>query len=399
MRALFCDLDGAPLEPVMQSKPPPHIAVESSPGKFHTYWIVSDVKLEQFEDLQEGLAKRFSGDPSVHDQSRVMRLPGFVHRKAEPSMVRILSTHEAPPYRAADFKPHGVDPFKQVNKEWWKYDDLPKSLTRKLNDAAIAKYSAWVPELFPSATPSKNNGYRVTSANLGRDLEEDLSFAPDGIKDFGVHDLDDPLEGKRTPVQIVMEWGFEVPVEEIAARTNTTEFEKARAWLCERLGIEPEEVTSAPKQKPDATPLKARLMQTSAEFVAGFVPPDYLIDGLLQRRYVYSMTAPTGSGKTAIALRIAAHVALGLPLAGREVEKGRVLFFAGENPDDVRTRWIKLCEEMEQDPDTLDVVFMPFTVDLSAKKIRERINAEAAEHGPFSLLIVDTSAALLHRRR
>jgi AAA domain/Bifunctional DNA primase/polymerase, N-terminal/Primase C terminal 2 (PriCT-2) len=149
--------------------------------------------------------------------------------------------------------------------------------------------------------------------------------------------------------------------------------------------------SATPENKGDA--LKAKLMQTSAEFVSGYRPPDYLVDGLLQRRYVYSFTAPTGSGKTAIALLIAAHVAMGRALASREVEKGRVLFFAGENPDDVRSRWIKLCEELEEDPDTMDVVFMPFTPILSEQKIRARIDAEAAEHGPFSLLIVDTSAS------
>ena len=36
---------------------------------------------------------------------------------------------------------------------------------------------------------------------------------------------------------------------------------------------------------------------------------------------------------------------------------------------------------------------MPFTLDLSEEKIREKIDAEADVHGPFSLLIVDTSAA------
>jgi hypothetical protein len=59
----------------------------------------------------------------------------------------------------------------------------------------------------------------------------------------------------------------------------------------------------------------------------------------------------------------------------------------------VRSRWIKLCETMGEDPDMMDVVFMPFTPNLSEKLIREQINAEAAEHGPFSLLIVDTSAS------
>jgi hypothetical protein len=147
------------------------------------------------------------------------------------------------------------------------------------------------------------------------------------------------------------------------------------------------------KKKNDEKTSKQKLLLTSAEFVAGFVPPDYLIDGLLQRRYVYSFTGPTGSGKTAIMLRVAAHVAMGLALGGREVDIGRVLFFAGENPDDVRTRWIKLCEEMKLDHDTVGVVFMPFTPNISEADVRQRIDAEATVHGPFSLLIVDTSAA------
>src|SRR5262249_36160845 len=105
-----------------------------------------------------------------------------------------------------------------------------------------------------------------------------------------------------------------------------------------------------PPPKPDLPP-KNQFFQSSAEFVAGFVPPDYLIDGLLQRRYVYSFTAKTGDGKTTIALLLAACVARGTTLAGRTVEKGRVLFFAGENPDDVRSRWIILCEELHEDPD------------------------------------------------
>ena len=92
--------------------------------------------------------------------------------------------------------------------------------------------------------------------------------------------------------------------------------------------------------------LKNNLIQTSEEFAANFLPPEYLIDGLVQRRFIYALTGPTGTGKTCVAIRIAAHCALGKSLDGREVEKVRVLFFAGENPDDVRMRWIKQCEEM-----------------------------------------------------
>ena len=50
-------------------------------------------------------------------------------------------------------------------------------------------------------------GYRVTSAMLGRDLTEDLGLMPDGIKDFGLADQpDETHEGKRTAVQIVMQY-------------------------------------------------------------------------------------------------------------------------------------------------------------------------------------------------
>ena len=47
-----------------------------------------------------------------------------------------------------------------------------------------------------------------------------------------------------------------------------------------------------------------------AEFLKGFVPPDYIIDGMLQRRFIYSLTGQTGHAKTAIALVLANKVAL-----------------------------------------------------------------------------------------
>ena len=146
-------------------------------------------------------------------------------------------------------------------------------------------------------------------------------------------------------------------------------------------------------QESDLNRVRQALLLSSAEFVGGFLPPDYLIDGLLQRRYVYSLTAPTGAGKTCIALYIAMCVALGMKLAGLDVEKGRVLFFAGENPDDIRSRWIKLCEVMGQNSEDVEIFFMPGTPPISNPEIRRQINAEAEKHGPFSLLIVDTNAA------
>lgn len=91
VRALFVDLDGAPLEPVMASAVKPHITVESSPGRYHAYWLVKDCPLEQFTQLQAALAAKFNSDPAVKDLPRVMRLPGFFHQKNGAFMTRILS--------------------------------------------------------------------------------------------------------------------------------------------------------------------------------------------------------------------------------------------------------------------------------------------------------------------
>src|ERR1043165_4047161 len=61
---------------------------------------------------------------------------------------------------------------------------------------------------------------------------------------------------------------------------------------------------------------------SSAEFVRGFCPPDYVVDGIAQRGFLYSLTGATGSGKTAIALRLLACTALGRELGGRAVQQG-----------------------------------------------------------------------------
>ncbi len=84
VRALFVDLDGAPLEPVQNCAEPPDVIVESSPGRYHCYWLVSDCPLEDFGPVQKGLIKKFNADPACFDLPRVMRLPGFVHQKKEP---------------------------------------------------------------------------------------------------------------------------------------------------------------------------------------------------------------------------------------------------------------------------------------------------------------------------
>jgi putative DNA primase/helicase len=102
IRALCVELDGAPLEPVLAAGVEPHLTIESSTGRYHAYWLVSECAIEQFTQLQAALAAKFNSDPKVKDLPRVMRLPGFWHQKAEPYQTRILHENPALPYADAD---------------------------------------------------------------------------------------------------------------------------------------------------------------------------------------------------------------------------------------------------------------------------------------------------------
>ena len=130
---------------------------------------------------------------------------------------------------------------------------------------------------------------------------------------------------------------------------------------------------------------------SSAEFIKGFVPPDYLIVGILQRRFIYSFTGRTGSGKTAVGLLIAALVAIGNGLGKHVVKKGRVLYLAGENPDDARMRWLAMAEQMGFDINTIEVWFRPGVFKIS--ELSDRVAEEVTKIGGVSLVIVDTGPA------
>ncbi len=148
--------------------------------------------------------------------------------------------------------------------------------------------------------------------------------------------------------------------------------------------------------KPDDTPTQQakgapKLLLSSEEFTRNFVPPDYLWDGILLRGFVYSFTAKTGDGKTAIALSLTAAIARGKDFAGHEVAPGTVLYFAGENPDDVRMRWIAMAEHFNFDADTIGVHFISGTFDI--QKLEAKIRQEVAAIGGVVLVVIDTSPA------
>jgi predicted transcriptional regulator len=133
------------------------------------------------------------------------------------------------------------------------------------------------------------------------------------------------------------------------------------------------------------------IIKSSAEFVANFVPPDYLVHGLLIAKYLYALTGATGSGKTAITLRLAASVALGQDFAGLETTPRRVLYLAAENPIDVQMRWIALSQQMAFDADTIEVFFIEGVFRIA--ELDALVDEAKRVGGNFGLVIIDTGPA------
>ncbi len=85
-RCLWIEADDAlPQLPLV-----PSITSETSPGRHHLIYAVSDLSWEAFDYYMPVLARDYGGDFNAIDRSRVLRLPGFYHRKREPWMVRVI---------------------------------------------------------------------------------------------------------------------------------------------------------------------------------------------------------------------------------------------------------------------------------------------------------------------
>jgi hypothetical protein len=156
VRALFVDFDETSASPNLE----PSFRVESARGE-HWYWLVSDCDLSRFEPLQTLLAKVYGSDPKVKDLPRVMRLPGFAHRKAEPKHVT---------FRSGSGKTYSLAEIEAAHRE------TPAGRTFALpvkgrNDTLFEQGAAWIDE---NPYASKDQ-LRAHVLRLNQNFEEPLS--------------------------------------------------------------------------------------------------------------------------------------------------------------------------------------------------------------------------------
>lgn len=284
VRAVFADTDGAPLDPIMRCRLEPHIVVESSPGKWHVFWLVDGLPLGEFTDVQKTIAAKFGTDRSVIDLPRVMRLPGFFHRKGKPFRVRVIHESGGQPYAA-----------ERVRAEF-------------------------VPAPAPTAPPQASAGSTGPQVKLDSDgdrvevnrhqylLKRSLLMAA-AVK-VGTFTRDDAMAalfaerdgGKYTR---------EVPDREII---------EALDGALAKPGTAPNDA------KPDGL-----LRVVVAGMIAAAEAPAFVVHPIIPRRVVTMLNAPGGTGKSTLALAIGACVASGNPFGPFAVEQGRCVVVSLED--------------------------------------------------------------------
>jgi AAA domain len=196
---------------------------------------------------------------------------------------------------------------------------------REINDRAMAHFERWVPKLFPAAVKTASGGYRVSSKSLGRNLQEDISIAPEGICDFGVADMGDPDEGRRSPIALVMEW-------------LDLEFLPAMRWLEKALLLRDTEEpgSEAPKdEKPEqAAPAILKWIDMARWDSEPAPPREWAIRDRAPRRQAGLFSGEGGTGKSIIEMmKNVCHVA-GKEWLGAMPTRGPAFYVGCEDEED-----------------------------------------------------------------
>ena len=179
------------------------------------------------------------------------------------------------------------------------------------------------------------------------------------------------------------------------------EFEKGRetANRCERLyatngaalGAVEGEADDADTPQQEKRQPGARL-KSIGDFCAEYAPVEFVVDGIIERGKLYTLTARTGGGKTSLLSSLSLAVAAGRSdILGLEVERGRAVYCTFENPDDFRAKLIAAMQAHGVSAasvagrfDIIDAHMGPAAI---AKLLRE------AGGEPYAVVVIDTLQA------
>jgi hypothetical protein len=346
----------------------PHIYYElEEPCRNMTAWT----------DMQRAIARTLKTDPVVINPSRIMRLGGTVNWPTPDKAAKRGRVPEICTVRTQYDDDRAPLPFDRLLRVF-----------PPVSDAAPAGDGPQRLEIDTGSFPPPLDRERMTIQALsGKDWHEAVvkltgSYVSRGLSDGEIHSLTDPLtltgytvEQTRREVQTAIDGARRKGFAPAQPPDYTPNFDHA----------------PAPTPSDPAPVAPGWVVQTAADFTADFIAPEYIIDGIIQRGRIYTLTAPTGSGKTAAMLYASVAIATGMAFCAHEVESGDVLFMAGENPDDVRARVIATLEFYGINPSNCRLHFIAGT--FSIRRDMEKLRQEAERLPELKLAVIDTFAA------
>lgn len=340
--------------------------------RVHIYWELDTpcTDMAEWRKMQETIAAHFGSDKTVVNPSRIMRIGGTVtypaKHKLERGYVKELTNIRT---EYADARPNVT------------IDQMHRVFGARTPAAPTAP-SGMMIDTGPQAMDRERVAIQALSGNEWNAAVLRLvgSYVRKGLSDSEIHALTDPLTlGGYTVADTRAE------VQDMVNRTRANpKFE----------GSGQDAPAPSFDHAPAATPEDAApswSLQTAADFTADFIAPEYLIEGVVQRGRLYTLTAPTGSGKTAVMLYIGTAMSLGQAVCDRETEPGDVIYMAGENPDDVRGRVIATMDAQGINPADCRLHFIPGT--FSIRQDMQLILAAVEALPNVTLVVVDTLAA------
>lgn len=340
VRVVFADLDGAPLDPVLACSLPPHLVVESSPGKYHAYWLVTDLPLDQFAGTQRSIAAEFNSDPSVNDLPRVMRLPGFWHRKGEPFQSRVIHESGEPAYAAS---------------------------------AILERFPA-LSESQPPAQPAVGNGNVVEIGRHASILKETRFLAHDVAN--GHMTREEALDVMRGRVA-AGRYSRAIPDDEIV-RALDGALRKSTA------------PASVPSAAANDDPYWG--FRFAPDMLASIGPTRWLIRKMLPEDCTAVLYGPSGTLKSFVMIDIALSIAHGVPWQGSETKARSVVYLAGEGEQGFSKRLLawSIQHELPAPPNFAFRQIPRLQEPQTLEAMLEALRLIQAERGDIGLIIIDT---------
>lgn len=261
----------------------PHIVVQSSPGKHHRYLLADGVSKAQHAALMDRMAVDFGSDKNAKDVARVLRLPGFYHRKHAPQMVLLKEVADRPPYSAADLEAaFPAAPPRAASESAAPHEDSRKSL-QALDD--------------------------LTSANSIHGPCLTLSTAWSAL-------------GMPSDMQVA--------ILERLIESGPADEERKASRIADLPGLVHSAIAKVDFGKTTrASPLE--VVNLGGLLTAEVPAQQYAVHRIIPAGVVTLLGGHGGAGKSLLALVIACHVALGQAWAGLQVMPGRVVVVSLED--------------------------------------------------------------------